>query len=386
MNIAVRTSALILLACLLGGCAPPASSPTGSGGPRYFDTAEPAGDDIRLVILYPTSYPINALIKLREIGFFTPERLTVIGLFHEQERTEYSQAAAMVREKGLDWIKFHQVGGDIHRGNLFQENPLTQEFRTIFSKSDGIIFFGGADIPPVLYGERTELLTAIRTPFRHFLELSLAFHLLGGKQDPGFPAMLAAAPDYPVLGICLGEQTLNVGAGGDMIQDIWSEVYGARFVEEVMDLPPENWHTNTHARLFPEQRLFGYFLHPIRLAPDGFFIRELQFRPEDTPRILSAHHQAVDTLGLGFEAAASSLDGKVVEAIHHRVYPNVLGIQFHPEFPILYDPGETFKITPDDPAPVSALSILEGHPPSLDFHRAIWRWFGEKLKARHSRR
>ena len=47
--------------------------------------------------------------------------------------------------------------------------------------------------------------------------------------------------------------------------------------------------------------------------------------------------QMVDKLGEGIKIAATSLDGKVVEAIEHRKYPSVLGVQFHPEFPILWD-------------------------------------------------
>jgi len=380
MNKLLRTASVTLLTIGLLGCAS-----TEKDSLRFFDEAGPRENEIRLVVLYPSAYPLDSLINLRDIGFFTPKNLTVIGVFHENERTEYRKAIEMVRKNELDWIRFHRVSGDIHRKNLFEKNPLTPEFEKIFRNSDGVLFFGGADIPPTLYGERTELLTSIRTPYRHFLELSLAFHLLGGNQDPGFTPLLDEDPDFPVLGICLGEQTLNVGTGGDMIQDVWSEVYGARFVEEVIALPRDYWHTNPHARLYPEMDLFSYFLHPVKLAADGFFVRELGFEPEDTPRILSAHHQAADTLGRGFRAVATSLDGKVVEAIHHQVFPNVLGTQFHPEFPILYDSGKTFKITPDDPSPVSARSILESHPPSMDFHRAIWRWFEEKLEGRRSR-
>ena len=62
------------------------------------------------------------------------------------------------------------------------------------------------------------------------------------------------------------------------------------------------------------------------------------------------------------------------------MYPNVLGVQFHPEFPNLWDPDFRGRFTPDDPAPTSLLSILEQKPPSLEFNKKIWSWLGAKLR------
>jgi putative glutamine amidotransferase len=90
-----------------------------------------------------------------------------------------------------------------------------------------------------------------------------------------------------------------------------------------------------------------------------------------------------DKLGKRIKIAATSLDGKVVEAIEHEKYPNVFGLQFHPEFPVLYDYEKKFRLTPQDTEEKSLRSILESNPPSFDFHKNIWAWFSQKLKEYH---
>ena len=76
--------------------------------------------------------------------------------------------------------------------------------------------------------------------------------------------------------------------------------------------------------------------------------------------------------------AATSLDGKVVEAIEHQEYPNVLGLQFHPESYNLWDETLKLRMKPDEEE-ASLFSILKNNPPSYDFHKKIWSWFSEKL-------
>ncbi len=338
---------------------------------------------LRLTICYPSTGSLHALINLKNRGLFDPPSLHVVGVYHEEEFTDYQRSRDLVREQGLDWISFEEISGELTQDNLYQTNPLTPEFQRIFEQSDGIIFFGGADIPPYLYGEKTHLLTSIRTPFRHFFELSFVFHLLGGHQDPDFRPFLKESPEFPILGICLGEQTLNVGTGGTMIQDIWSDVYGLSFLEDIAELNPHNWHTNPWARLYPQFRLFSYNLHPIRLNQEGFFIEQLGFESEDKPLILSSHHQAADKMGMGFQASATTLDEKITEALSHNKYPHVLGIQFHPEFPLLWDEDASFRMTPEDETEFTPFLILKDHSPSLDFHKKIWRWLEEKVSHYH---
>jgi putative glutamine amidotransferase len=351
-----------------------------SQGPeRFFDTAELSHKEVRLCVFYPSIGSIKALLALRKNAFIDIKELVVIGVYHEKELTNYQESIKFVKANNLDWFKFHQLSAELKPDLLFKENSCTQEFETIFKKSDGIIFFGGPDIPPSLYKKKTSLLTEITDPYRHFLELSFIYHLLGGFQDEKFKGFLESRPQLPVLGICLGSQSLNVGTGGTLIQDIWSEKYGKIYFEDVVDLGRDNWHTNPHFRLHPEEKLFPDNMHPIKLEEKSTFCTAMGFSSADKPYILSAHHQEVDTLGKGFRIAATSLDGRVVEAIEHKIFPNVLGIQFHPEFPVLWDSEAKFKVAPEDKESTSLRTILENNAPSFEFHRKIWFWFSQKL-------
>ncbi|MEE9390611.1 MAG: gamma-glutamyl-gamma-aminobutyrate hydrolase family protein [Candidatus Aminicenantaceae bacterium] len=351
---------------------------------RFFDTAEITSKDVRLAILHPTVGTIRTLMELRKQGLMTVENLTVIGVYHVKERTNYKGSIAFVKRKKLDWIKFHKLSSELSKDSLFQKNPCSTEFEIIFKKSDGIIFFGGEDIPPHIFKEKTSLLTHISTPYRHFLELSFIFHLLGGSQDYNFKALLESSPKFPVLGICLGAQSLNVGTGGTLVQDIWSEKYGKKYLEDVIALKKENWHTNPYARLYPEKRLIGNDMHPIKLMEKGIFCQILGFKKEDTPYILSSHHQAVLKRGKGIIIAATTLDGKVVEAIEHEKYPHMLGVQFHPESSLLWDAEKKFRFTLQDEEEKSLRSILDNNPPSFAFHKKIWAWLSQKLKEYHN--
>jgi putative glutamine amidotransferase len=351
---------------------------------RFFDKAGAPSDRARLVIFYPSLGTIKDLVALKDNGLFPADKFEVIGVFHEKERTNYRESIKFARDNNLVWLKFHQVAAELSLPFLFKKNACTPEFETIFKKSDGMIFFGGPDIPPAVYGQKTNLFTGIEDPYRHFFELSVIFHLLGGLQNSSFKGLLESRPDFPILGICLGSQSLNVGTGGTLVQDIWSEVYGKKFFEDVVDLGQDNWHTNPHHRLHPENRnLLSYMLHPIQLNGKGKLCAELGLKPDDEPYIMSAHHQMADKLGKGFRVAATSLDGKVIEAIEHERFSSVLGVQFHPEFSMLWNTEPKYKFTPQDKELIAIKTYLENHPPSFEFHKKLWAWFTQKLEASH---
>jgi putative glutamine amidotransferase len=345
---------------------------------RYLDTAPLEHDDIRLVVFHPEVFNIRALETLREGGILEIPNLTVIGVYHVKQRSSFRDSAAYVRDNELDWFKFHAVDKEISEPVMFRENPCTAEFEMMFEKADGIIFFGGPDLPPAVYGEKTSLLTVITDPYRHIFEASAVFHLLGGLQDEKAAALLESRPKFPILGICLGLQTLNVGTGGTLVQDIWSEAYAKFQVEEAIALGPEQWHTNPYRKIFPLERLMSYHFHSLQLGSQSLFCRVMGFKTEDHPRILSAHHQAIEKIGKGLVPSATSRDGKIIEAVEHKAYPHVLGVQFHPEHTMLMNPEPRFRLKPGEP-PTSMKALLENAPPSVEFHKAIWAWFAAKL-------
>jgi putative glutamine amidotransferase len=353
---------------------------------RFFDDVPKKSENVRLTILNPTKGNIQTLVELRKLNILSVQDLTVIGLFHENQTRDrdvaksFAEATKFVKENGHDWIEFHRLSGDLHPEMLFRKNHLSEELEQIFSYSDGIILFGGDDIPPAVYGEKTSLLTGIGTAYRSYIETSIVFHLLGGWQDENFEPYLESRKEFPILGLCLGSQSLNVGTGGTLFQDIPSEVYGKEYVEDIIAMPRETWHENPYADLLPED-FRAASMHRIALLAEGKFIRDWGFSKEDEPLVYSSHHQAAKKLGKGIEVIATSLDGKVVEAIAHGKYPNVLGVQFHPESLNIWDETRKSRSTPEDKIKTALAAALKNDPPSLAFHKKLWAWFSQKLKA-----
>jgi len=373
-----RTSpALLALLLAVLTLAAPGSS---FGQDRYFDTAAAVHKGIRLVVFHPKVDRIKDLQALRKEKMLNIDDLTVIGVYHRREVVDFEASRAYVRDEHLDWFKFHAVEALAGPNDLFRKNALTPEFEKIVRLADGVMFVGGPDLPPALYGSKTSLLTTIEDPYRHYFELSALFQLLGGSQDPGFKPLLDSRSDLPVLAICLGAQSLNVATGGTLIQDIWSEVYGKMFVEDILALGPDNWHTNPYVKLYPDLKLTGDNLQPIAIVEKGTLAWELGLGRGYRPYVLSSHHQAMAKLGRGLRVEAASLDGRVVEAVSHERFPNVLAVQFHPENINLWDGTLPYRLLPNETQTRTWRGFLEAHPPSLDFHKRLWAWFAARLK------
>jgi len=162
---------------------------------------------------------------------------------------------------------------------------------------DGVIVTGGAfDVDPALYGEGrrhdTVRLKERRTSFEWALTKG------------------AVERDLPLLGICGGQQLLNVVLGGTLIQHIPEAVPDA--------LPHEQPNPRTepgHDVLVTE----GTMLH--RITGMGRL------------PVNSAHHQAAEQVASGIVVSATAEDG-VIEAIEDPSRRFCLGVQWHPEFRI----------------------------------------------------
>ncbi|MGI9506190.1 MAG: gamma-glutamyl-gamma-aminobutyrate hydrolase family protein, partial [Geminicoccaceae bacterium] len=117
--------------------------------------------------------------------------------------------------------------------------------------------------------------------------------------------------DRPVLGICGGQQLLNVALGGTLIQHI---------PDEVKDCLA---HEQPNPRTEPGHQVAvasGTLLH--RLG-DG----------NDHLSVNSAHHQAAGEVGDGVVISGRASDG-VIEAIEVPEKHFCLGVQWHPEYSI----------------------------------------------------
>ena len=162
---------------------------------------------------------------------------------------------------------------------------------------DGLVVTGGAfDVDPALFGapdrHKTVVLKAQRTEFE--LAICRAAH----------------DRDMPVLGICGGQQLMNVAFGGSLIQHIPATVRGALV------------HEQPNPRDEPG--------HSVDVAPGTLLHRIVE---ADELPVNSAHHQAVDAVAPGLIVDAVAPDG-VIEGIEDPAQRFCLGVQWHPEYTI----------------------------------------------------
>jgi putative glutamine amidotransferase len=162
----------------------------------------------------------------------------------------------------------------------------------ILDRLDGLLFSGGPDLDPAVYGQDPHPLLGPDVD-RAGDEHELA--LLAG----------AARRDLPVLGICRGMQALNVARGGTLHQ-------------HVPDLTSTD-HSQVHVAFEP--------VHPVSVAEGSMLHRFARARRLE---VNSYHHQAVDRLGAGLAVCATADDG-IVEAVWAPAARFCLGVQWHPE-------------------------------------------------------
>ncbi|MCP4725785.1 MAG: gamma-glutamyl-gamma-aminobutyrate hydrolase family protein [bacterium] len=335
-----------------------------------------AGEKTRIVIVNPSLGYTKSFIFLVENGIINIPDMEFVGVVYENSKHEYDKIRKFLEENKYPYFSIEKVGGNLTPATLFERNSCSQDFYRLFSGSDGILFLGGPDMPSVTFGSKTSLHANITNPHRHFFELSFLFHLLGGSQDRNFKPYLEEKNDYVVNAFCLGLQTMNVAAGGTLYQDIPSEVYSKKYIEDILELKPDRRHKAYKNDLYAESDMMWCSFHRIKLKKDMFFVTEMGLDPDALPYVLSAHHQAVRKMGKDLKIAAVSMDGKIVEALEHTKYENVYSVQFHPEFSSLYDPeGEKFKFNPDDENMVSIYEIVK-EKKTMQFHKKYWEYFG----------
>jgi putative glutamine amidotransferase len=318
-----------------------------------------------LIIVHPTRTNLERYRFLIENKIFNPGKNKLVGLYFKGEAYDYTGLAKDFPEFG-----FEETDYPVEENRVFSENACSEEFKMIFEYSKGIIFNGGPDIPPSLFNESTSLLTVITDPSRHTGEISFLVHLLGSSRNPGMEPLLRAKPKYLILGICLGMQSMNVACGGSLVQDIPSELYAIHSVEQVLNLPAEQQHRNYRSTIEPNLPHLPGSLHPIEILPGRRLAEFIPERQRYYPVVVSAHHQSVDLIAEGFRAAALSMDGHIVEALEHMKYPNVIGIQFHPEISSIYPPDKT---------PADSLSY-NVEPEAIKFHFTFWKEIGSVLR------
>lgn len=163
---------------------------------------------------------------------------------------------------------------------------------------DGLVITGGAfDVPPELYGQSTVHKTVTTKERRTAFEYAIT--------------KAALSANKPILGICGGQQLLNVILGGTLVQHV-----------------PETYPQSTIAHEQPNPRTEPG--HTI-LITEGTLLHRIIGQKEIA--VNSAHHQAVATVGKDVVINAVAPDG-VIEGIEYTKHPFCLGVEWHPEYHI----------------------------------------------------
>ncbi len=151
---------------------------------------------------------------------------------------------------------------------------------------DGLLLPGGWDVDPSFYGERRDEKVGETDPELDETELAMF------RQ--------ARERELPVLGICRGQQVINVAMGGSLVQHL------------------EGHEVRAHGR--------SHLAHTIEVTPSSELGRAAG---EDKIRVNSLHHQAVKTLAPGLHQTARGEDG-TVEGIETDD-GLIVAVQCHPE-------------------------------------------------------
>ena len=151
---------------------------------------------------------------------------------------------------------------------------------------DGLLLPGGWDVDPSFYGEKPDEKVG---PIDHELDET---ELRLFRQ--------ARELKMPVLGICRGQQVINVAMGGSLLQHI------------------EDHEVRAHGR--------SHLAHTIEVDPASELGRAAG---EHKVRVNSLHHQAIGRLAVGLQQTAKGEDGTVegVESDDGLV----VAVQCHPE-------------------------------------------------------
>ena len=168
----------------------------------------------------------------------------------------------------------------------------------LYAECSGVLFTGGKDIHPDLYGATQHPKMQLERRDREELE----FHLLSA----------VLSDRKPFVGMCRGCQVLAVAGGGDLHQ--W--------------LPDLELNEEHGTNVYWYRQLLDSKQHSLVVDRESKFFALTQ---RERLNLNSGHRQAVKSVGPGFRVAARSPAG-IVEIIEHSD-PNFFcyGFQGHPE-------------------------------------------------------
>ena len=174
--------------------------------------------------------------------------------------------------------------------------------RDMLARLDGILFSGGGDIDPGIYGAETTPEVKSVDPDRDRVEIQLVRDVV--------------SDGLPFLGICRGIQVINVALGGTLYTHIADQHPQALEHTYYPDWPRD------------------YLAHIVEVAPESHLAAILG---TTTPETNSLHHQGVRDLAPGLRATAWTSD-ELIEAFELPEHPFGLAVQWHPEWLTVHAP------------------------------------------------
>ncbi len=176
--------------------------------------------------------------------------------------------------------------------------PVTEDtvvLKDILQRIDGLVMIGGEDIHPSYYGEEPIPELGRVDSLRDVYDIALI--------------RMAGDMNMPMLGVCRGEQLINVAFGGTLYQDIPTQHPDTT----VNHKQQENGRVATHLVQFEPGSIMADILGQTEMMTNTF------------------HHQAVKDVAPGFKISAWSADS-IPEAIESTEGRPIWGVQFHPEY------------------------------------------------------
>ncbi|WP_281164471.1 gamma-glutamyl-gamma-aminobutyrate hydrolase family protein [Liquorilactobacillus sicerae] len=204
--------------------------------------------------------------------------------FHDTKRTFVNQndIQAIINAGGIPVLLPPQVKDELDR---------------YIKICDGFYFPGGPDVSPFYFKEEPTVGLSFVERARDRLEIELI--------------KKAVAAGKTLLGVCRGMQVINIALGGDVYQDLTKQ-----FVE------PQKLFQHAQKGDINEAS------HHIKITAGTHLAKIFA---EQTLAVNSHHHQAVRRVAAGLRVAARAADG-VIEAVESENSPQILAVQWHPEF------------------------------------------------------